>query len=280
MTRQKASRNSTQQSSQPTRLAGKLDKNLVTYALAASAAGVGLMALTQSAEAKVVATSAHIVVPINGGVIQFDVNGDGIPDFGLSAGEFVDTSCCAVHPKGRPPLGGIAGGHLKVIPAQPANEVAVIEETAAALPPDVQIGAGRHFEAGSIMMAGIIVTGCGGSSDAYGNWKGTHPPHAYLPIKFSDTSANVHYGWVRISCTETGAIDFNATIDGFAYETVPNKPIVSGAISGPVSGASLLAPAESLGLHVPPAASLGILALGAPGLTAWRKQDESEEKVV
>ena len=123
MTHQKASRNSTQQSSQPARLAGKLDKNLVTYALAASAAGVGLMALTQSAEAKVVATSAHIVVPINGGVVQFDVNGDGIPDFGLSAGEFVDTSCCAVHPKGRPPLGGIAGGHLKVIQAQPANEV-------------------------------------------------------------------------------------------------------------------------------------------------------------
>ncbi len=280
MTRQKASRTTAQRTSEPTRIAGKLDKNLVTYALAASAAGVGMMALAQSAEAKVVATSAHIVVPINGGVIQFDVNGDGIPDFGLSAGEFVDTSCCAVHPKGRPPLGGIAGGHLKVIPAQPANEVAVIGNTAAALPPDVQIGAGRHFEAGSIMMAGIIVTGCGGSSDAYGNWKGTHPPHAYLPIKFSDSANNVHYGWVRISCTETGAIDFNATIDGFAYETVPNKPITSGAVSGPIKGARLVAPAVSLGLSVPPAASLGMLALGAPGLTAWKKQEDSEERVV
>ncbi len=67
-------------------------------------------------------------------------------------------------------------------------------------------------------MADITVTGCGGSSQAYGNWKGTHPPHAYLPIKFSDTGGNVHYGWVRISCVESD-IAFNATIDGFAYET-------------------------------------------------------------
>ncbi len=98
----------------PERLTSKLDKNLVTYALAAGTAGVGMMALSQGAEAKVVASSAHIVVPVNGGLIQFDVNGDGIPDFGLSATDFVD-SCCAVRPKGRPPLGGIAGGHLKVI---------------------------------------------------------------------------------------------------------------------------------------------------------------------
>jgi hypothetical protein len=227
-------------------------------------------------QAKVVATSAHIVVPINGGVIQFDVNGDGVPDFGLSATEFV-SSCCAVRPKGRPPLGGIAGGHLKVLPAQSANEVAVIGNTGAALPPDVQIGAGRHFEAGTIMMADIIVTGCEGSSQAYGNWKGTHPPHAYLPIKFSDTGGSVHYGWVRISCVESDIL-FNATIDGLAYETVPNKPIASGAISGPAGDSSMIEPESLLAPGVPKTTSLGLLAMGASGLVAWRKQDEAEGK--
>jgi len=265
-------------------LSRKLDKSLVTYALAASTAGVGIMALTQAAEAKIIATPAHIPIPINGGVIQFDINGDGIPDFGLSAAEFANSSTLAPQGKRRPPLGGIAAGHLNVVPAQAANEVGVLggfefRPFAAALPPGIQIGAGRHFDAGTILMAGIIVTGCGGSSLAYGNWKGTHPPHAYLPVKFNDAGGELHYGWVRISVTESGAIDFNATIDGYAYETVPNKPIISGATSGPVGETSFMEPASSLKSKGTPAASLGLLALGARGLTAWRKEDNELEKV-
>lgn len=266
---------------EPVRLTGKLDKNLVTYALAASTAGVGMMALTQAAEAKVVATPTHIVVPLNGGVVQFDINGDGIPDFGLSATDFADTSTLAARHKGRPPLGGVAGGHLRVVPAQTANEVAVLggfslRPFAAALPPGVAIGAGRHFDAGTILMAGIVVTGCGGSSQAYGNWKGTHPPHAYLPVKFADSGGQIHYGWVRISVTESDIV-FSATIDGYAYETVPNKTIISGAISGPE--ASLRGPSDGLAPKIPTVASLGMLALGASGLVAWRKHDDAEEKL-
>lgn len=62
-----------------TRLAPKLDKHLLAYATAASAAGVGLLA--QPAEAKIVYTAAHTTIQGNGGNLNLDLNNDGIADF-------------------------------------------------------------------------------------------------------------------------------------------------------------------------------------------------------
>jgi hypothetical protein len=282
-----ANSNDCEQNREPSRLAAKLDRNLVTYALAATAAGVGVMALAQPAEANVVATPANIVVPINGGVVQFDINHDGIPDFGLSATTFVDTFGGGVRHNGRPPLGGVFGGHLNCIPAQAVNEVGAhgsigIRPFAAALPAGAVINSGRKFDSGEILMAGIVATGCGGSSLAYGNWIGSHPPSPFLAVKFGDASGNLHFGWVRIEVKQSEGTHFNATITGYAYETEPNKPITTGVIRGPVGDASLIDPAmlnpnDKSNDGQP--ASLGILALGAPGLVAWRKQDEAEQKV-
>lgn len=276
-----SSRKDVRQNREPARLARKLDNNLVTYALAASAAGVGMMALTQGAEAKVIATPANIVVPINGGLIQFDINGDGVPDFGLSATSFVNTFTGGVRRRARPPLGGDFGGKLTAVPAQTANEVAVNgsyfgKALAADLAAGARIGPALPFDAGAILMAGIFGTGCAGSSFAYGNWKGSHPPHPFLAVKFTDTSGNVHYGWVRILVQQSDTTHFNATITGYAYETTPNMHIFAGVTHGPAGNASLSDPAGALAPKAPEAASLGALALGAPGLVAWRKHDEEE----
>jgi hypothetical protein len=283
MTLHESSKKDASQKRQPARLSGKLDSNLVSYGLAATAAGVGLMALTHPAEAKVIATPANIVVPINGGVIQFDINGDGIPDFGLSATNFVNTFSGGARRqrKGRPPLGGDFGGKLMAVPAQAANEVAINgsyfgKALAADMAAGARIGPSLPFDAGPILMAGIFGTGCAGSSFAYGNWKGSHPPHPFLAVKFTDTGGNVHYGWVRISVQETSVTQFNATITGFAYETTPNMHIFAGVTHGPISDAGLTDPAGLLVPKAPETASLGMLALGAPGLVAWRKQDDDE----
>jgi hypothetical protein len=258
----------------------RLEKELCAYAMAAAAAGVGMMALTQAAEAKVIATKANIAVPINGGVIQFDINGDGIPDFGLSAVAGGSSGSGGFRHKGKPPLGGISVGHLWAVPAQSANEICALgadpfRPYAAALPGDIQIGAGRHFDKGELLMAGIIVTGCGGSSQAYGSWKGTHPSHKYLGVKFTDADGALHYGWVRISVTETFISHFNAVIEGYGYETVPNKPIKTGAISGPVAETMLPKASDQLAWEAPKVASLGMLALGSSGMTAWRREEEA-----
>jgi hypothetical protein len=52
------------------------------YALAASAAGVSLLALASPAEAKIVYTKTHRLLP-GGKEIFLDLNHDGTNDFGL-----------------------------------------------------------------------------------------------------------------------------------------------------------------------------------------------------
>ena len=59
-------------------LGANLDKNLMSYAVAAGAAGVGLLALAQPAEAKIVFTPAHKSIGVS---TLIDLNHDGINDF-------------------------------------------------------------------------------------------------------------------------------------------------------------------------------------------------------
>ena len=55
--------------------------------------------------------------------------------------------------------------------------------------------------------------------------------HGYLGMKFV-IQGKAHFGWTRLNvgCTNTKV---NATLTGYAYETVPNKPIIAGKTHGP-----------------------------------------------
>lgn len=262
------------------RLSAGLEKNLSTYALAAGSAGVALLACVQPSEAKVVATKTNIVVPVNGGVINFDINGDGQADFGLSA--FAGPSTCTFtqarvrppkskSPKARPPLGCPFDDQLHVVPAQAANQVwqagtSYGAKCAIDLGRNVLIGRTRPFGTGVMVMYGDA-----GTSEGFQfcPWRDSTPDRPYLGVKFLDTSGAVHYGWVRVR------VDFvEATIEGYAYETVPNKPILAGALNGSDDEASQVNPPTSFIPTAPEAASLGRLAQGASGLAAWRREDE------
>src|SRR5258708_8446065 len=65
------------------RISPKLDKNLSTYVAVASAAGVGLLAAGQLAEAKIVYTPANVTLGRNSTYV-LDLNNDGIPDFEIT----------------------------------------------------------------------------------------------------------------------------------------------------------------------------------------------------
>ena len=69
-------------STRPSKLSDSMDRRLNMYALAAGAAGVGVLALTPPSEAKVIYTPAHIVIGA-GQTYKLDLNHDGIVDFGL-----------------------------------------------------------------------------------------------------------------------------------------------------------------------------------------------------
>ena len=71
----------------------------------------------------------------------------------------------------------------------------------------------------------------------------------------------MHYGWARVSVRIGDRLVPNGTLTGYAYETVPNKPIITGKTKGPD-----VVTVES--------ATLGHLAQGASQIRAWRGQNE------
>jgi hypothetical protein len=261
----------------PALLPSGLERSLFSYAIAASSAGVALLACSQPAEATVVATQVNIPIPINGGLVQFDINGDGLMDFGISATSQLvcPTSARRYHggARVRPPLLCASIGKLSVDPTVAANKVVaegVWEDghCAAALGKGITIGASRRFAPGDLAMG--FFSGVSGEGTAACNWIGGDPKH-YLGVLFTNLTGDTYFGWVRVEVQQFND-QFTATITGCAYESTPSQSIITGAISGP-HHADATQPAEIL-RRAKEAASLGRLAQGAGGLTAWRRDEE------
>jgi len=236
------------------RLSESAQHQLNSYALAAGAAGVGFLALAQPAEARIVFTPAHVKIVQNGGLFTFDLNHDGIPDFGLS-NQYVSTSF------------GFA--LLNARQANPANQIWQISsqgrKCAAALKAGTKIGPNKNFQQDP--KKGLAMAFDEFEGTTYGPW--LRLKQAYLGLKFV-IKGKVHFGWARVNLTATGRLVINATLTGYAYETTPGKPIIAGKTNGSDEVASIgqLNPASQ-------PASLGLLARGATGLVAWRRREPS-----
>jgi hypothetical protein len=97
----------------------------------------------------------------------------------------------------------------------------------------------------------------------------------FLGLKFK-LNGQVHYGWARFSKVTAsacnGGVAISATLTGYAYETIPNKSIIAGHTKGP-DDTTIEEPHASLTAPSPQPATLGTLALGAPGLSIWRREE-------
>jgi hypothetical protein len=91
----------------------------------------------------------------------------------------------------------------------------------------------------------------------------------YLGLKFR-INGKVHYGWARLNVT-VGNSRISATLTGYAYETTANKAIIAGATKGLDDSE----PSASLKSPTPEPATLGALAIGAPGLDIWRRKESA-----
>lgn len=235
-------------------LSQSLQRRLNTYALAAGAAGVGLLALAPPAEAEIIYTSAHAKVVH---ALPIDLNHDGIVDFylnrfsdsgtrGLSACQYWWTD---------------DSGSIFCNSSRGANAIRTSKDSkgrifGAALRYGEEIKNGEQF-AKSKAVLGRALIGTGTDTVWDGPWlnAGKGVKNRYLGLKFK-IKGHFHFGWARITVT-TISSDFTATLTGYAYETIPGKAIVAGKTKGSDVTAD-------------DSASLGHLAAGASAISAWR----------
>jgi len=236
----------------PVRLSDSVHRHLNMYALAAGAAGVGAIASAQLAEAKIVYTPAHVNVSLcHKYGIDLDHKGKG--DIYLNWCAQLGISYV------------VASSYFGI------NGVAVARvwpEPALAIFPGAEIGPARLFFGRSYRpLMAFISTGTTNWSGRWANG-GKGVKNRYLGIKFK-SKGQFHYGWARITLTINGNSIKEVLLTGYAYETIPGKPIIAGATKGPDEAE----PAASLNTPAREPASLGMLAMGAPGLSIWRRED-------
>jgi len=239
----------------------KLDKRIAGYVTAA--AGAGLLTLAVPAESEIVYTPCNVPmaqdVGLGPAMTQLDLNNDGIPDFQFT------NYIYSTHGNGE--------SYLKISPLQQGNEIwgARItgnrHVTAAALSEGLQVGSNANFRS---YPQGIDMAYRGHNSisgAASGNWLKVET--AFLGLKFV-IGGQVHYGWALVKLTGPGQF-LSGSIFGYAYETVPNQPIITGKTHGTkdeTEGTGEVSPASIDPHHNK--ASLGLLATGAEGLRFWR----------
>jgi len=232
------------------RLDAILERNLLLYAAAASAAGVGILAGAQPAEAEIVYTPAHLVITAHHRV-ALDLNRDGISDFTISNNAFCTTDIC--------------GRTLAALPVGSKNQVAGIKGVvntlyASALNPKAEVGPKLAF-------SGKLMAASGTEYGTVGRW--LNVSDRYLGLKFF-AGGTLHYGWARFNVTASNG-KITAMLTGYAYETIPNRPILAGKTKGTDEE---VANSTSLTSANPEPAALGLLALGAPALSVWRRNEQ------
>jgi hypothetical protein len=233
-------------------LSDSLHRQLNMYALAAGAAGVGTLALAQSAEAKIVYTPAHQTLPINK-PFYLDLNHDGKNDFQFNLGSHARDDFLRVRG-----LNQKGNGIWWVTTSRSSN-------CAAALNKGMTVGPKAPFRPSYLWMF-FYGSSFGGAGSAC-PW--LRQNQTYLGLRFI-VRGKVHFGWARFTTRE--GFPPSAELTGYAYETIPGKAIRTGATKGPDD----IEPTTSLHTRTPEPATLGLLALGAPGLAIWRREEESQ----
>jgi hypothetical protein len=234
-------------------LSKSVHQQLNMYALAMSAAGVGMVS-AQPAQAKIVYTPTHHTLA--NGTLPIPI--DRTHDFNLSDKFYIIT--------------GSWSTQLLNLNVSGSADVVGAKGSAAALKHGAVIGPSDKFQTGKVLMAGGFCETQISSSRVFGAFANT--TQRYLGLKFK-VNGKVHYGWVRFASVKASACNggpgVTAILTGYAYETIPNKPIIAGKIHG-ADDIEQPAPA-SLTSPTPKPATLGALAMGAPGLSIWRRKE-------
>jgi hypothetical protein len=253
-------------------LSNSIQQQLNGYALAAGTAGVALLALAQPGEAKIVYTHAHQKLPLNKDFF-LDLNHDGTNDFRFR----VTTSGedCSAH---QGTCSSWDAANFFVYPQAKGNGVVGKPAFAAALRAGSHIGPKAAFNTSRGIMGAV---GFINQDLTYlGAWADSGKPvlNRYLGVKFV-IDGKIHYGWARFNVRifRDPESTVNAVLTGYAYETIPNKRIIAGRTNETkdVSQVEQPTPAAIRPSATEPA-NLGMLAMGAPALSIWRRKESAQ----
>lgn len=175
-----------------------------------------MVALAQPTEAKVVYTKTHQTIGING-IYELDLNHDGIVDFPIQ-------QCCgggstSVVANGlfaKEALGNAVEGTISGSGSYRRYFAAALKHGAHIDPKQRFISGGYNGE----VMASVTQCCTTGSDNYIGRW--LNVKNRYLGLRFK-IEGRPHYGWARLS-VRLQQLHITATLTGYAYETVPNKP--------------------------------------------------------
>jgi hypothetical protein len=257
------------------RSSDSLHRQLNMYALAASAAGVGVLALAQPATAKIVYTPVHHVIGKNGYYGIDFMNHHRSFDVAIFNSAFHSNGGSVNVVRAFPnqgEAGGVEGGFYK------RSWPGTFFE--AALKRGARIGYNRSGPP-FFYQRGVMVGQCAHGTHNSGPPCSSHPygtlgswanvKDRYLEVVFT-VQGKTHYGWARLS-VKLSRRPFKATaiLTGYAYETIPGKAIVAGKTKG--TGENSTEESSATPMPTPKPATLGALALGAPGLSIWRREE-------
>jgi hypothetical protein len=212
-----------------------------------------MLALALPAEGKIIYTPAHVVIPENS-YYYIDINHDGIYDFAVFNYSVCDMTSC--HPTApsisnasmrrgfrRPPFNlrsqGVEG-HICC--------------TLYALAPGAQISTKRSF-----------LYGAGFGQDWHNHQT------RYVGLQFQ-IKGRTHYGWARFRLDITPT-SITVYLTGYAYETVAKKSIIAGRTHDADDAEQTMSLDPAAHPAAPQAATLGLLAYGAPALSIWRRKE-------
>ena len=211
-----------------------LERRLLVYAVAA---GASILAVRPS-QAEVLFTPSNAILSGSSGKLGIDLDHDGLVDFTLVIKDVRSFS-------GYQMVNGLGAYGNK-----PSHQLGADRfGEASALNPGTRIAAGQRFQASAIMVSGF---------GYLGNW--TDAKNRFLGVRFL-INGEVHYAWIgfRSATGQFGSVA--AQLEGWAYETNPDAPIVAGnrgTARQPVSSYQ----------HT----SLEMLASGHGATQAWRKR--------
>lgn len=173
--------------------------------------------MAHPAEAKIVYTPAHRVLGPQSSY-RLDLNHDKKIDFTLKNIASCGTDMCFYDLFQKPGAGNSAIGYI-------FDGQLLLES---ALKPGSRIGPQGPFHPGTAAMVEVVFSEGGQSTNVFGPWPNTKS--RYLGLRFQ-IDGKMHYGWARFNVKVNGR-SITATLTGYAYETVPNKPIIAGKTEG------------------------------------------------